>query len=306
MPTQQPRQPIPIWLGVVLMLLIATVFGANHVAARVAFDHGANVLTAVAFRSLGTAVAVFALMLISGVSLKAPRQSRYRAMIVGLVLGVQSVCLYSAVARIPAALALLVFNTFPLLLTLISWAAGAERPTRRVLIVMPVAMLGLALALDVGGWSGARPSGFSGRWAEIGSGVAFALAGGLAFAIALFLTTRWLAAMDGRMRSFIAMATVALLALAFGIGSDGLVAPRDATGWIGLSLLTVFYCIAFTSFFVLLPRLGAVNNAALMNFEPVAVLFLAWAVLGQTVAPLQIGGAVVVIGAVAALALRKR
>lgn len=302
----QSKQAIPIWLGVVLMLLIATAFGANHVAARVAFDHGANVLTAVAFRSTGTAAAVFALMLISGVSLQVPRQSRYRALVVGLILGVQSVCLYSAVARIPAALALLVFNTFPLLLTLISWAAGAERPTRRVLMVMPVAMLGLALALDVGGWSGTRPTGFSGRWEEIGSGVAFALVAGLAFAIALFLTTRWLAAMDGRMRSFIAMATVAVLALGFGIGSDGFAAPRDATGWIGLSLLTVFYCIAFTSLFVLLPRLGAVNNAALMNFEPVAVLFLAWAVLGQTVAPLQIGGALVVIGAVATLALGKR
>ena len=103
----QSKQAIPVWLGVVLMLLIATIFGANHVAARVAFDHGANVLTAVAFRSAGTAGAVFALMLISGVSLQVPRQSRYRAMIVGLILGVQSVCLYSAVARIPAALALL-------------------------------------------------------------------------------------------------------------------------------------------------------------------------------------------------------
>jgi drug/metabolite transporter (DMT)-like permease len=49
-----------------------------------------------------------------------------------------------------------------------------------------------------------------------------------------------------------------------------------------------------------------VNNAALMNFEPVAVLFLAWAILDQAVAPLQIAGAAIVIGAIVAMATGKR
>jgi len=50
--------------------------------------------------------------------------------------------------------------------------------------------------------------------------------------------------------------------------------------------------------FVLLPRLGAVNNAAVLNFEPIAVLGLAWAILGQAVAPLQVAGACIVVGAI--------
>jgi drug/metabolite transporter (DMT)-like permease len=53
----------------------------------------------------------------------------------------------------------LVFNTFPLILSLLSWAAGAERPTRRMLAMMPVALAGLALALDAGGWSGRNAAG---------------------------------------------------------------------------------------------------------------------------------------------------
>jgi len=50
--------------------------------------------------------------------------------------------------------------------------------------------------------------------------------------------------------------------------------------------------------FVLLLRLGAVNNVAVFNFEPIAVLGLAWLILGQAVAPLQIVGAFVVVGAI--------
>ena len=78
------------------------------------------------------------------------------------------------------------------------------------------------------------------------------------------------------------------------------------SGWVAIVLLTAFYGVAFTSLFALLPRLGTVNNAALMNFEPIALLFLAWAILGQSVEPLQIFGALIVIGALAALAAGKR
>ena len=298
--------PIPRWLGVCLMLGIAFTFASNHIAARIAFDHGANVLTAVAFRSAGTALAVLALMLVVGVPLRMDTATRGRALVIGVVLSVQSYCLYSAIARIPVALALLVFNLFPLLFSLLSWVAGTERPSRRALYAMPVALAGLALALDVGGWSGAGARGFSGRWAEIGSGAGFALGAAISFTVALFLTVRWLGDVDGRLRSLMSMSTVAVIFVVAGLATDGFALPRDATGWVAVALLTVLYGIAFTSLFVLLPRLGAANNAAVMNFEPIAGLFLGWAILGQGVGLLQIVGAFIVIGAIVALATAKR
>ena len=303
---------IPRWLGVALLLLIATTFGGNHIAARIAFDHGANVVTAVAARSTGTVLFVLALLWINRVPFALPGTTVRRGLATGLVLAVQSYCLYSAVARIPVALALLAFNTFPLMLSLISWAAGAERPSRHALLAMPVALIGLALALDVAAIAGG-PSMREGtmlrmgdRWQEIGAGVAFALVAALSFATVVFLTTRWLGAVDGRMRSLLMMSAVAAAALAGGTVTQGFALPADTTGWLGLALLTLFYGSAITSLFVLLPRLGAVNNAALLNFEPISVLFLAWPILGQKIAPLQILGAFIVIGAIVALATGKR
>jgi drug/metabolite transporter (DMT)-like permease len=191
------------------------------------------------------------------------------------------------------------------MLSLISWAAGAERPARRTLIAMPVALIGLALALDVAGTAGGAMD-FARRWQQIGRGVGLALTGAAAFATVVFLTTRWLADVDGRIRSLMMMTTVAAVAFAGGALTQSFALPTDGTGWLGLVLLTFFYGTAITSLFVVLPRLGAVNNAPLLNFEPIAVLFLAWAILGQEVAPIQILGALIVVGAISVLASGKK
>jgi drug/metabolite transporter (DMT)-like permease len=295
-------KPLPRWLSIAILLAIATVFGSNHIAARVAFEHGVNVTTAVAARSIGASLFVGVLLMVSGVPLSLPAATHWRAVAVGALIAVQSYCIYSAVARIPVALALLAFNTFPMIFTLISWAAGSERPARRALIAMPVALCGLALALDVVGHSG----GVAGRWIEIGAGVGFALGAAVSFGMALFLTSRWLKDVDGRLRTFLTMSTVAVLLLAAGGLTGSLALPANPGGWLGLGLLMLFYGTAFTALFVLLPRLDALNNSAALNFEPIAVLFIAWPVLGQSVAPLQIAGALIVVGAVVALGSSKR
>ena len=298
--------PLPRWLGIALMMAITAVFASNHVAARFAFEHGTNVITAVSFRSAGTAVAVFCLLQVLGVPFRLAPELRGKALLIGLALSVQSFCLYSAVARIPVALALLAFNTCPVMLTLISWAFG-ERPPKRAFWAMPLALCGLALALDVSGAAGGKHHiDFAARWLEIGAGVGFALAAALSFAIVLFLSNKWLKDVDGRIRSVLSMAVVALVVIIAGIATDGFALPRDGAGWTGLIVLTLCYGTAITSLFVVLPRLGSTANAALLNFEPIAALVLGYFVLDQAVAPVQVLGAFIVIGAIVSLGLAKR
>lgn len=297
--------PMRRWVAVALLLLIATTFSANHIAARLAFDHGINVLTAVAVRSSFTTLGVLLLLRATGVSAVVPAATARRAMLIGLLLSVQSFGLYSAVARIPVALALLTFNTFPFLLALLSWAAGGERPARRTMVAMVVALVGLSLALDVAGRVAGDGGGFTARWAQIGPGVGFALLASSAFACVLYLTTRWLGALDGRVRTVWTMGVVAAVTVAVGAGAGQLVWPAHPLAWTGLVLLTVLYGSAFTALFVVLPRIGAVNNAALLNFEPIASLGLGWLILDQVVAPVQVLGAFIVISAIVALSLRR-
>ena len=275
------------------LLAIATTFGSNHIAARVAFDHGASVTAAVAIRSGFTALFLLALMRFSGVPMAAPRATLARALAIGLLIAVQSFCLYSAVALIPVALALLAFNTFPILLALFSWASTGERPHRAALAAMPLALIGLALALDVFG-KPVNPAG-----------IAWALGAAVSFALALFGTERWLKAVDGRLRTFLMMSVTAIVVLVAGFAGDSFALPRAPAGWLGIALLTVFYATAITSLFIVLPHLGPANYAVVLNFEPIAVLFLAWAILGQAVAPLQVAGAFIVIAAITLPAIRR-
>jgi len=295
-------KPFPRWVSIAILLTIATIFGSNHIAARIAFDHGVNVTTAIVARSLAAVLFVGVLVIAGRVPLALTAATRWRAVAVGVLISVQSYCLYSAVARIPVALALLAFNTYPMMFSLISWATGSERPARRALIAMPVALFGLALALDVSGVSG----GIAARWDAIGVGVGFALGAAVSFSAALHLTARWLHDVDGRLRTLLTMSTVALLMLAAGTLAGDLALPSNPGGWLGLGLLMLFYGTAFTTMFVLLPRLDVMNNSAALNFEPIAVLFLAWPILGQSVAPRQIVGALIVVGAVIALGTGRR
>jgi drug/metabolite transporter (DMT)-like permease len=284
---------IPRGLAIVVLMGIATTFGSNHVAARLAFDHGASVPAAVGVRSGMTALALLALLRLQNVPLAMSGKTLVRALFVGLLVALQSFCLYSAVARIPVALALLCFSSCPVLYVVISWIAGKDAPPRVALYAAPIALAGLALALDV------HFGSIQGRLAEIGVGAGFAFAAALCFAFVMYFNVHWLKALDGRLRTFLMMAVTATVVLSAGALSHGLALPADGRGWLGLALLTVLYGSAITTLFIVLPRIEGTAATIGLNFEPIAVLALAWIFLGQAVKPLQIVGAFLVVGAIA-------
>ncbi|MGZ5276559.1 MAG: DMT family transporter [Caldimonas sp.] len=286
------------------LLLIALMMGANHVAARVAFDHGVDVATAVSVRSSVTALVVGVLLVVQHVPLTLNARHKRALPAIGVLIGVQSLCLYSSVARLPVALALLAFNTYPLWTALWARLVYAHPPERRVVLAMPVMLVGLALALDVFG--AASGLGATAQWQRIGAGVAFALAAAATFGLALVLTQHEAGDLDGRLRTASTMALVALMAIAGASAQGGFHLPQASPGWWGLAALTFLYGTAFTIMFTVLPRLGVVGNSAIMNVEPVFALLLAWLVLGQSIAPSQVGGGLLVVATVVWLGLRRR
>ena len=112
------------------LLLVALMMGANHVAARIAFNNGVDVATAVLFRSAITAIVIVVLLQLQGVRVTLTARHRRFLPVIGLVIGLQSLCLYSSVARLPVALALLAFNTFPVWTALWAWVIYRESPSR--------------------------------------------------------------------------------------------------------------------------------------------------------------------------------
>ena len=290
--------------GFATLLLIALMMGSNHVAARLAFQNGVDVTTAVTVRSGATALVVALLLWRARVRIQLTPRHRRGLLAIGLLVGVQSLCLYSAVARLPVALALLAFNTYPLWTALWARLVYQHRPEPIMLRAMPVMLLGLTMALDVIG--AASGLGAQGQWTVIGTGVAFALAAAATFGLALVLTQHEAGELDGRVRTFSTMGSVFVLGLVLATAQGGFHWPTVGTGWWGLAALTFLYGTAFTIMFTVLPRLGVVGNSAIMNVEPVFALVLAWVLLGQTIAPIQVAGGLLVVATVMFLGLRRR
>jgi drug/metabolite transporter (DMT)-like permease len=274
------------------------------VAARLAFNNGVDVVTAVSFRSVLTAVVVGLILWQQKVQIQIESNHKKYMLIIGGLIAVQSVCLYSSVARLPVALALLAFNTYPLSTAFWARVLYKHQAEKAVLWSMPSLLAGLALALDVLG--AASGLGAAEHWSQIGAGVAFALAASATFGLALVYTQHETIGLDGRVRTFSSMSIVGILAVAAAMSQGGFHLPQATAGWWGLGMLTFLYGTAFTILFTVLPKLGVVGNSAIMNVEPVFALVLAWALLDQAIAPIQLVGAFLVVGTVMWLGLRKR
>ena len=284
--------------GVLILLGVASCFASNHLCARIAFDHGASVVTAVSVRATFTSIVLVVMMRVQGIALSIPRELRGKTLLAGLLILSQSYCLYSAVALIPPALALLVFQTSPMLYVLLTWGLGKERPRWSALGPMALALIGLSLALNLG------PGHVDKDWATLRTGVAWAFASGASMTVVYYLNANALKPIDGRLRTFAMTAVTAVLVIIAGAATGAHVFPQGAAGWAGLALLACFYCVAMMSLFYMLPRIPTTTTAAL-NFEPIALLVLTWLILDITVAPLQIVGALLTVSAIAWLGLSK-
>ncbi|MDH1620698.1 DMT family transporter [Pseudomonas chengduensis] len=296
--------PFSRHIAALILATLACSFAGNHIAARIAFDHDTGLLMAMLCRSGGTLLVLAALVLWQRDSLRLSRSTWGWQLVLGLLIAVQSFCIYSAVARIPVGLALLVVNLSPILLALLTWALGGAAPTGRAAMIMGLILFGLVLVLDVP----ARLSGeaqLDARWVE---GVLFSLTAAGVFAVALWITEHRLSVMPGRVRSMLTMAVVfsaSALAGASGALPGGLGLPNAAAGWIALACLVLLYGTAFSMLFILMPRLDIARNAPVMNMEPVAGMLLGWLVLGQLLGPLQVLGGLIVVGGIVLLAYRR-
>src|SRR4029077_2217287 len=74
---------LPPRLGIVILMGIAVAFASNHISARIAFDHGASVVTGVFARSLFTPLDVFALLRLQVVPVALSRAQLGRTAIIG-------------------------------------------------------------------------------------------------------------------------------------------------------------------------------------------------------------------------------
>ena len=265
---------------------VAVSLGAGHVCARLAFTNGVNILTAATVRSLLATALLLVLLRLRGTAVLPPPHEFKATLALGLLIAVRTLTIQVAVSLLPVTIALLVFYTYPFFTGLGAALLGDARFSWRLAAALTAAFAGLALVLGVS----VEPVD--------PLGVAAALAASLAFSAALVLTPRLAPGLSAPLRTFFMLATVALIFSAVAAGTRGLAWPPTEAGAYGLAGLAVFYATGIIGLFLLLPLLGPVQTAVVLNLEPVVVAAIAWAALGEALTATQIVGAVLVVAAV--------
>jgi drug/metabolite transporter (DMT)-like permease len=121
----------------------------------------------------------------------------------------------------------------------------------------------------------------------------------------LVLTPRLAPDLAAPVRTFLMMSAATAFLAVIGTAAGKLQLPDSSIAWIGLAGLSVLYGAGIVGLFLLLPKMGPVHTAVVLNLEPVFVAMIAWAALGEALSPAQLAGAGLVVFAVIYAQLRR-
>ena len=276
--------------GIALGVAAACLISLTNVFSRLHFEAGSNPVTFLLGRYLIVVAVLSVGLLASGRIAQVPRKRRGDLALAGLANVTGGACLAFAIERIEVSLAVIVLYLFPLITLLMTSALRRERPSTAMLAALGVAFTGLWLALDVGGGSLPDPLG-----------LAFAVAAAVSIAFSFTWIEHRLGALaDGtRLLWLTAVGLAAAVALALVTGEVVWPLPSPH-GWSTLLIATASFGAATAAMFVALSRIGASATAMLMNLEPPATALFAVLLIGDTLAPVQLAGIALVLGAVVA------
>jgi drug/metabolite transporter (DMT)-like permease len=254
---------------------------------RFAYDAGAGTLTVVMVRTTIAAVVLALVLALRGVRFRFSPRERWATPLIGVFLASYSVAMYMGMEYMPVALVILTFYTYPLFTGLFTWLTGQEKFGVAGLIALPLAFLGLLLALDISG------GGFN----LVGAG--WAVLGALGFSTVLVLSARLFPRVaDTRPRTCVMLAISAALTTIAAVASGNLWFPTTALGWAALLGSSLCYVVGMTAVLFAASVLGPARVALVMNVEPVSSLILTFLILGDRLRPFQLAGAALVITAI--------
>jgi drug/metabolite transporter (DMT)-like permease len=251
--------------------------------------------TSIAFwRLLTGAVTLFAAAALTRRPLLLPPRPLVLACLGGAIFTADLYLWHRSINLIGAGLATIFASTQVFNTAILNWLIFGEKPRGRFFAAAAAGLLGVALVAGVG--SGVA---FSGDYLR---GVLLGLATGLAYGSYL-VTTRRLGRQEPPLSPITIMAWLSLS----GAVSSGLIClfetdaflPRTATAW--LSLLALGAAVQGAGWWAIataLPRVRGATGGLVLLLQPVLATVWGRLLFGERLAPLQLAGALVTLGAI--------
>lgn len=227
-----------------------------------------------------------------------PRRLVVGSVLAGVLLGVDLMLYTESIAAVGGGVASLLLSTQVIAFPLLAWGLDRQQVSPGFVVAAPVLLAGVALT------GIALPAAHAGPVASVGYGVGAVLGAtaGLAFAGYLYLSRRRAGSGRGRahpvtavcLASLAAAMTAALLAVPT-TGVD-LHLPAASWGWL-VSLALTGQVFAWILINAGSARMAAHRSATLVTLNPVLAVLLGVLLMGERLAPSQLVGAVLVLGA---------
>jgi drug/metabolite transporter (DMT)-like permease len=217
----------------------------------------------------------------------------------GVLLGLDMTLWSDSIAAVGAGVSTVFANVQVVILPLLAYLVLGERVRRSFLLVIPVMLVGVALAGGLAGHAATGPDPVRGTVTGLMAACAYA---------GYLLLVR-LGAGRGERFTSVGFASLGAAASALVLGS--LWQGVDlAPGWAALGWLLVLSLVGQVVGWVLiasaLPRLSSSVGASILLLQPVGAVGLGVVVLGQVPTALQVLGCAVVIGAVVVASRARR
>jgi drug/metabolite transporter (DMT)-like permease len=211
------------------------------------------------------------------------------AIAMGAVLYVgQAACYFAALQHASAGLVALLLYAYPTLVCILAAVFLRERLTGATLALLAVSFSGVALTL--GGGDGTP------------AGIALGLGAAAFYAVYIVTGARELKGVDAlASTTVVCLSATATLLVASALHSPRL--PASAAGWLAVAAIAIVCTVvAILAFFAGLKRVGPATASIASTLEPLVTVALAWWLLGETLAPIQLAGGALVLGSAAWLA----
>ena len=290
MPARAERRIGGETLGGLVAGLAAVQFGIVVVLGRFARRHGLPVSAMLSVRFAIGAMLLTILLLALHRPLIAPRGERSSLASLALFgYAIESFFFFAALGHGTVAAVTLLFFTYPVIVTIGSWALGRGRPGRSTVMALLCALAGSAIVVS------------SGAGVEIRTlGVVLALASAVTYSAYLVGADSLLRRTDPLTSAMwvSAGASLGLFLSANAVGAWRLPAGQEWWPLVGMGLASggAFLCLMEG-----IRRIGAVRTAIVSAMEPLAAAVLAWVFLGETITlGLAVGGCLILAAAVTA------
>lgn len=272
-------------IGITIALVAAVGFAMSNATLGLAYQGGANPLTVSFTRFFLPIILLLAVLKVSGKPIVMPGREGVSAFILGVVTACYTLALLNALNILPVGIAILVFYLFPIFTAFIVAAMRWAPLSPWTVASAAVAFGGLALALGV------RIDDY----APIG--ILLAVLSGFGLAVVSAVSGRVIIGSDVYQTTlYISIGALITLGLVVPI-VGGLQLPETASGWTGMIVAHLFYTGAMIGYFVAISRIGSTITTIFSNIEPIVVIVAAFFILDQELAPLQLLGAAIVVGA---------